>query len=88
MRQMAPPASVQRWKGEPDPEFMAAVKQLAEAPTIEERRAGFAKAQERALDLVMAIPFGVMPKTQAVRANVQNFKSYYVLRLSNVWLRN
>jgi peptide/nickel transport system substrate-binding protein len=88
MRQMAPPASVQRWKDEPDPEFMAAVKQLAEAPTIEERRAGFAKAQERALDLVMAIPFGVMPKTQAVRANVQNFKSYYVLRLSNVWLRN
>jgi peptide/nickel transport system substrate-binding protein len=88
MRQLAPPASVQRWKGDPDPEFMAGVKQLSEAPTLEERKAGFAKAQERALELVMAIPFGVMPKTQAVRANVQNFKSYYVPRMSNVWLRN
>jgi peptide/nickel transport system substrate-binding protein len=88
MRQLAPPASVQKWKGDPDPAFMEAVKQLAEAATIEERRAGFAKAQERALELVMAIPFGVMPKTQAVRANVQNFKAYYVARMSNVWIRN
>ena len=87
MRQLAPPVSVQKWPGEADPEFMAAVRQLGEAPTIEERKAGFAKAQERALDLVMAIPFGVMPKTQAVRANVQNFKSYYVTRMSNVWIK-
>jgi hypothetical protein len=36
----------------------------------------------------MAVPFGVMPKTQAVQAKVENFRSYYVPRLSNVWLRS
>jgi peptide/nickel transport system substrate-binding protein len=88
MRQLAPPASVQKWKGEPDPEFMAAVKQLSEGRTLEERKAAFAKAQTKALELVMAVPFGVMPKTQAVQAKVENFRSYYVPRLSNVWLRS
>ncbi len=87
MRQLAPPASVQRWPGEPDAEFMAAFRQLSEAATIDERKAGFAKAQERAIDQVMAVPFGVMPKTQAVRANVQNFRSYYVPRMSNIWIK-
>lgn len=86
MRQMAPPASVQKWKGEPDPEFMAAVKALGESPTLKERQDAFAKAQERALELVAAIPFGVLPKTQAVRANVENYRSYYIPRMSNVWL--
>ncbi|NNC01081.1 hypothetical protein HI113_45305, partial [Corallococcus exiguus] len=66
MRQMAPPASVQKWKDEPDPAFMASFKQLSEGKTLAERQAAFAKAQERALELVMAVPFGVMPKTQAV----------------------
>jgi hypothetical protein len=36
----------------------------------------------------MAIPFGVAPKTQAVRANVEGYKAYYTPRLSNVWLTN
>ena len=87
MRQLAPPVSVQKWPGDADADFMSSVRQLGEGTTIEERKAGFAKAQERALDLVMAIPFGAMPKTQAVRANVQNFKSYYATRMSNVWIK-
>jgi peptide/nickel transport system substrate-binding protein len=86
MRQMSPPASVQRWK-EPDPEFMAAVKELSEGKTLEERRAAFGRAQKRALELVTVIPLGVTPKVQAVRANVMNFRSYYMPRAANVWLK-
>ncbi len=86
MRQMAPPASVQRWT-EPDPAFMAAFKDLTEGKTLDDRRAAFARAQQRALELVTVIPFGVTPKVQAVRANVQNFRSYYMPRASNVWLK-
>lgn len=86
MRQMAPPASV-NLDNDGDPQFMAAFKQISEGRTLDERKAAFAKAQERALEQVMAIPFGAMPKTQAVRANVENFRPYYVPRMSNVWLK-
>ena len=41
-----------------------------------------------AYDDVMVIPMGTLPKGQAVRANVENFKPYYIPRMSNVWLRN
>ena len=87
MRQMAPPNSVQKWEANPDPQFMAAFKGLTEGKTLEERRDAFARAQQRALELVTVIPFGVTPKVQAVRANVQNFRSYYMPRASNVWLK-
>jgi peptide/nickel transport system substrate-binding protein len=86
IRQMVPPNSVQRWK-DPDPEFMADFKELGQGKTLEERRAAFAKAQKRALELVTVIPFGLTPKVQAVRANVINFRSYYMPRIANVWLK-
>jgi peptide/nickel transport system substrate-binding protein len=86
IRQMVPPNSVQRWK-EADPEFMAAFKALGEGTSIEQRREAFARAQKRALELVTVIPFGVTPKVQAVRANVMNFRSYYIPRAANVWLK-
>jgi len=86
MRQMAAPSFV--WKPkEPDAEFQAAFQQLSSGKTLDERKAAFAKAQARALDQVMAIPFGAMPKTQAVRANVEGFKAYYIPRMSGVWLK-
>ncbi|MBV8912557.1 MAG: hypothetical protein JOZ05_05890, partial [Acetobacteraceae bacterium] len=86
IRQMMPPTAVQRWK-EPDPEFAAAFKDLTTGATLEERRAAFARAQKRALELVTVIPFGVTPKVQAVRAHVMNFRSYYMPRASNVWIK-
>ncbi len=86
MRQMAAPSFV--WKPkEPDAEFQAAFQVLSSGKTLDERKAAFAKAQARALDQVMAIPFGAMPKTQAVRANVEGFKSYYIPRMSGVWIK-
>jgi peptide/nickel transport system substrate-binding protein len=36
----------------------------------------------------MAVPFGVMPKVQAVRSNVEGFQPYFATRVSNVWIRN
>lgn len=86
MRQMGPPASVNR-QNDVDSQFLAAFKTLSEGKTLEERKGGFDKAQERALELGMAFPFGSMPKTQAVRINVENFRPYYVPRMSNVWLK-
>lgn len=86
MRQLLPPASVYKPK-EADGDFVAAFKTLSEGKTLPERSAAFATAQARALDQVMAIPFGVMPKVQAVRANVQGFKPYYIPRMSGVWLQ-
>jgi peptide/nickel transport system substrate-binding protein len=86
MRQMAAPSFV--WKPkEPDAEFQAAFQVLSSGKTLDERKAAFARAQARALDQVMAIPFGAMPKTQAVRANVEGFKAYYIPRMSGVWIK-
>jgi len=36
---------------------------------------------------MMVIPFGVMPKVQGIRANVEHYKPFYNPRLYNVWLR-
>jgi peptide/nickel transport system substrate-binding protein len=86
MRQMAPPAAVYK-PPSPDADFVAAFQGVSGGKTLEERKAAFARAQERALEQVMAIPFGAMPKVQAVRATVENFKPYYIPRMSGVWLR-
>ena len=55
--------------------------------SLDERKAAFAAAQRIAYDDVMVIPMGTLPKGQAVRANVENFKPYYIPRMSNVWIK-
>jgi peptide/nickel transport system substrate-binding protein len=89
LRQMAEPTPVFRpADNKVDPAYMAAFNDVNSLPTLEARKEAFARAQKIALEQVFAIPFGVAPKTQAVRANVENFKSYYTTRVSNVWMRN
>lgn len=89
LRQMAEPNPVHKPEGNKvDPAFMAAFNEVQTLPTLEGRRAAFARAQRRALEDVIAIPFGVAPKVQAVRANVENYRSYYNTRISNIWLKN
>jgi peptide/nickel transport system substrate-binding protein len=34
------------------------------------------------------LPLGVLTKMQAVRANIQGFKSFRIPRMSNVWSTN
>jgi peptide/nickel transport system substrate-binding protein len=89
LRNLADPADVFKPPGnKSDPAFMAAFTDITRGTTIEARRDAFAKAQARALEMVMAIPLGVLPEVQAIRANVQGYKPYWSPRLTNVWLQN
>jgi peptide/nickel transport system substrate-binding protein len=88
LRQMAEPNPVHKpVNNKVDPAYMAAFNEVQSQPSLEARRAAFARAQRRILEDVIAIPFGVAPKVQAVRANVENYRSYYNTRMSNIWLR-
>jgi peptide/nickel transport system substrate-binding protein len=89
LRQMAEPNPVHKPVDlKVDPEFMAAFMKVQTAPELADRQAAFAAAQRRALETVMAVPLGVAPKVQAVRANVKGFSTYYNTRVTNVWLEN
>ncbi len=89
LRNLANPANVHKPpNNQSDAVFMAAFNDITRGTTLDERRAAFARAQARAFEQVMAIPLGVMPKVQAVRANVEGFQPYFATRVSNVWIRN
>jgi peptide/nickel transport system substrate-binding protein len=89
LRNLANPSNVHRPPdGQSDAEFMQHWGEISRGVTLEARRDAFARAQKRVMDQVMAIPFGVMPKVQAVRSNVENFRSYFMPRISNVSLRS
>jgi len=88
LRQMAEPNPVYKPKdNKVDPAYMTAFNEVNTSPELAQRQAAFARAQRIALDQVMAVPFGVAPKTQAVRANVENYVPYFNTRFSNVWIR-
>ena len=88
LRFHAPPFNTYKPKdGKVDEEFVAAFNAIANGKTLDERKAAFAKAQERVLDQVLALPFGSLTKVQAVRANVENFRPFRIPRMSNVWLK-
>jgi peptide/nickel transport system substrate-binding protein len=74
--------------GKTNPEFMKAFEEVANGSSLEVRQAAFARAQKIALEDVMVIPMGVMPKVQAVRANVEHYEPFYNPRMYNVWLKN
>jgi len=73
--------------GEEDKEFLEAFAAIENSPTLEERKAAFARAQKRALENAMVYPFGSLTKVQAVRANVEGFKPFRIPRMSNVWVK-
>lgn len=73
--------------GEEDKEFIAAFQDIENSPTLDARKAAFARAQKRALENVMVYPFGSLTKVQAVRANVEGFKPFRIPRFSNVWIK-
>lgn len=80
---LVPPTDLQMSKG--DPALIQHYEDLVNKPTFEERKAAFAKAQERIYDQVHAIKFGDLTKVQAARANVKGFKPYRIPRMWNVW---
>ncbi|MBI1773780.1 MAG: ABC transporter substrate-binding protein [Proteobacteria bacterium] len=68
-----------------DKVFDAAFDEMVNGKTFEIRKAAFAKAQARMLEQVYVLPFGTMPKVQAVRSNVENFRPFRIPRISNVY---
>ena len=88
LRFLGDPTNVHKPKdNKSDPLFMQHWADVSKGKTLEERKAAFAKAQQRVYEEVMAIPFGIMPKVQATRANVENYKPYFMPRIANVWIR-
>jgi peptide/nickel transport system substrate-binding protein len=89
LRFLVEPTNVHRPKdNKTNPEFKRLFDSIGATASLDDRKAAFAAAQRIAYDDVMVIPMGTLPKGQAVRANVENFKPYYIPRMSNVWLRN
>ncbi len=87
LRNLAAPYSTYKPKtpADADKEFDAAFREIENNSNMQARAAGFAKAQARVFDQVMALPFGSLTKVQAVRANVQNFRPFRIPRMSNVY---
>lgn len=74
--------------GQSDPAFMQDFHAVETGKTLAARKTAFGRAQQRAMDLVMAIPMGVIPQVSAVRSNVEHYIPYYNPRMYNVWLKN
>jgi peptide/nickel transport system substrate-binding protein len=82
----APPLAAYKPKpGQDDPDVVAAWKQMNSLSTQGERNTAFATMQKLVLERAYALPFGALTKVQAVRANVQGYKSFRIPRVSNVW---
>jgi peptide/nickel transport system substrate-binding protein len=73
--------------GKVPPEFMKDFNEVSNGTSIDSRRAAFADAQKIAFQDVMVIPFGVTPKVQGVRSNVEHYIPFYNPRMYNVWLK-
>jgi peptide/nickel transport system substrate-binding protein len=80
---LIPPTALQHTPG--DPVFQQAYEDMLNKPTLEERKAAFARAQARLYEQVHAIKFGDLTKVQAARSQVKGFKPYRIPRLWGVW---
>jgi peptide/nickel transport system substrate-binding protein len=69
----------------PDPVFDKLYADMLSGATLEERKATFAKAQERLYEQVKMLKMGDLTKVQAARSNVKGFIPYRIPRLWNVW---
>ena len=83
IRDLLPPTSLQYSPG--DPVLTQAYEDMVNRPTLEERKAAFARAQARLYEQVHAIKFGDLTKVQAARSQVKGFKPYRIPRLWGVW---
>jgi peptide/nickel transport system substrate-binding protein len=70
----------------PDPTIDAIYAELLTRPTEAERKAVFARFQERVYEHVHFLKFGDLTKVQAARANVNGFVPYRIPRFWNVSL--
>jgi peptide/nickel transport system substrate-binding protein len=80
---LLPPINLQNAPN--DPVLQQAFDDLLNKPTLEERKAAFARAQERVYEQVHAIKFGDLTKVQAARSHVKGFKPHRIPRMWGVW---
>jgi len=86
---LAPPNAVYVPKdGKDDPDVVAAWRDMNNAPTLEGRKAAFARMQDVVLQKALVFPFGSLTKVQASRTNVDGFVPFRIPRMSNVWFTN
>jgi peptide/nickel transport system substrate-binding protein len=90
-RQMAAPSNfymavglADKFPDKVDRPFNEAYTDMLTRPTLEERKAAFARAQHRLMDQALVLPFGWLHKIQATRVNVKNFVPFRIPRFSNV----
>ena len=74
-------------EGKVPAQYMKDFNEVSNGTSLAERQAAFADAQKIAFEDVMVIPFGVMPKVQGVRANVDHYIPFYNPRMYNVWFK-
>ena len=87
LRNLADPNNVHKpIDNQGDAEFNRFFGIVENGGTLEERQEAFANAQRIALESVMVVPFGILPNTQGIRSNVENYKPFFNTRVSNVWL--
>jgi peptide/nickel transport system substrate-binding protein len=89
LRFLADPINVHKPKdNKSDPVFMQYFTEGVRGKTLEDRKAAFVKAQQRAFEEAMALPFGILPKVAAVRSNVDGYMPFYIGRAWNVSFTN
>ena len=59
---------------------------VAYGDTNDARRHAFGRVQQIAIESVLVLPFGTMPKVQGIRTNGQHYRPFWNPRLYNVWL--
>ena len=69
----------------PDAEIDALYAELSAGKTIEERKATFAKIQQRLYEIFGIIKIADLGMLQATRSNVKNFEPFRFPRLYDVW---
>jgi peptide/nickel transport system substrate-binding protein len=69
-----------------DPVFDQLYAELQSGPTLEARRATFAKMQERLYEQVKMLKLGDLTKVMAARSTVKGFIPYRIPRMWNVWI--
>ncbi len=69
-----------------DMEFDKLYSDMLTGATLDERKAIFAKAQERLYEQVKMLKMGDLTKVQAARSNLKGFIPYRIPRLWNVWI--
>ncbi len=66
--------------------FNAIFDRVENAETLEERVAAFGEGQAYAFENVLGITFGILKATEGLRSNVEGYKSFTNVQVSNIWL--